>query len=448
MTMGSVHYFSPEQARGEPVTTASDIYSAGLVLYEMLTAQRAFSGDSAAAVAMARLTGRIPSPLQVRPDVPMALDAIVRWTLQPDPRARPTAAELSAALGRFLADPHGTSGYMAAPPPPPPPVRPTSLYAMPPEPERGSDRLGWVAALVGLFVLVAAGVLLFLVIAWGASGPRATPTPGPTPGPTPSAHATPTPTPAAVRLPSFVGLGLDEARAFTDEHDIQLLVSYQATTAADPETVLSQEPPAGRNIRPGGNLSVVVAQEPNTVIVPELRGQTEEDAVATLLEAGLTFGGHAQVYNPNVPVGLVVRSDPRAGVAVARETAVELQLSRGPRPTTAPTVTPSPSPTPTPTPTPKPTRTPRPTRKPTPEPSDTPGPAATPVVVGNYQCLDLATAEGQIESSGLTVGAVSPSSPPRDDSWQVTLQVPPAGTLVDPGASVDLEVVDPGDPCP
>ena len=105
VTMGSVHYFSPEQARGDPVGAPSDIYSAGLVLYEMLTGQRAFSGGSAAEVAMARLSGRIPTPAAVRPDVPMALDAIVRWALQPDPRARPSAAELSAALGRFLADP-------------------------------------------------------------------------------------------------------------------------------------------------------------------------------------------------------------------------------------------------------------------------------------------------------------------------------------------------------
>ena len=70
MTMGSVHYFSPEQARGEVVTGASDVYSAGLVLFEMLTGMRPFGGDSAAAVAMARLTGQVPSPAMVRPDVP------------------------------------------------------------------------------------------------------------------------------------------------------------------------------------------------------------------------------------------------------------------------------------------------------------------------------------------------------------------------------------------
>ncbi len=67
VTMGSVHYFSPEQARGEPVTAASDVYSTGLVLYEMLTGQRAFSGGTAAEVAMARLGGRIPSPIETRP---------------------------------------------------------------------------------------------------------------------------------------------------------------------------------------------------------------------------------------------------------------------------------------------------------------------------------------------------------------------------------------------
>ena len=69
-TLGSVHYFSPEQARGEPATAASDIYSLGIVLYEMLTGVRPFEGDSAASVALARLTGPIPDPTTVRPSVP------------------------------------------------------------------------------------------------------------------------------------------------------------------------------------------------------------------------------------------------------------------------------------------------------------------------------------------------------------------------------------------
>ena len=78
MTMGSVHYFSPEQARGEMVTSASDIYSAGLVLFEMLTGQRAWTGDSAGAVAVARLAGDPPAPSSMRSGVPQILDIAVR----------------------------------------------------------------------------------------------------------------------------------------------------------------------------------------------------------------------------------------------------------------------------------------------------------------------------------------------------------------------------------
>ena len=80
-TLGSVHYFSPEQARGEMVTTASDVYSAGLVLFEMLTGRRAWTGDSAGAVAVARLAGDPPAPSSIRSGVPQILDIAVRRAL-------------------------------------------------------------------------------------------------------------------------------------------------------------------------------------------------------------------------------------------------------------------------------------------------------------------------------------------------------------------------------
>ena len=98
-TLGSVHYFSPEQARGEPATTASDIYSLGIVLYEMLTGVRPWEGDSAASVALARLSGPIPDPATVRPSVPPDLAAITRQALALDPNDRwPSAAVMADAL--------------------------------------------------------------------------------------------------------------------------------------------------------------------------------------------------------------------------------------------------------------------------------------------------------------------------------------------------------------
>jgi serine/threonine-protein kinase len=424
MTMGSVHYFSPEQARGSNVTVASDVYSAGLVLFEMLTGMRPFVGDSAAAVAMARLTGQVPSPAMVRPDIPASLDAIVRWALAPDPRARPTATELSMALGRFLSDPHGTSAYQASGPPPPP-VLPGARYPVPPEPERGSGRLGWLAALAGLFVLVLAGMLVFLAIGWGGILPSAPATPTPSPVPT-AARATPTPAPTPVAMPPLEGLLLSDAERLAGRFGITVEVERQETGDVDPDTVLSQDPAAGTIVPPGSTVVLLVAEAIGTVPVADLRLMTEADAVSALVDAGLQPGTRFDVFSNQVPVDRVVRSDPRSGTPVPLGTTVDYWISRGPRPTEPPTPTPG---------------------APTPD-TATPGPSVLRVVVGNYQCQDLGATRQMIEDAGLRVGLIEADSTEYDDSWVVFGQIPPAGTEVAPGRRIRLTVVDPASPCP
>lgn len=410
VTMGSVHYFSPEQAKGEPVTAASDVYSAGLVLYEMLTGHRAFGGGTAAEVAMARLGGRIPSPMEVRPDVSAALDAIVRWTLQPDPRARPAANELASSLGRYLADPLGTSTYQA--------VRaPTGALAgsggAPPSTSfrrtggapngSGPGRLGWVTGLVGLFVLVVVGVLLFLSLMSGQGSGR---------GPASASLLTRGPAPTDVLVPRFVGMRLEDARIIADRAGVLLDEQQRTSEHAVAGTIIEQDPGEGTAVTPGSAVEVVVALEVDTVRVPVLRGDTESQARARLVEAGLEPSGRFQTYDADVRKGRVVRSEPAAGMEVAEGTTVAYYVSRGPRP--APTT----------------------------------AAQASPVMVGNYACLPLDDARRQIEEADLTVGTVLPPDPQSDGSWLVMDQDPAAGGEVQPGTAIQLWVIDPAEPCP
>ncbi len=102
-TLGSVHYFSPEQARGAPTTPASDVYGLGLVLFEMLTGRRAWSGATTDAIALARIGAPAPAPRTDRPEVPAELDAVVRRALAPDPADRFEHGQaLAVALERAL----------------------------------------------------------------------------------------------------------------------------------------------------------------------------------------------------------------------------------------------------------------------------------------------------------------------------------------------------------
>ena len=377
MTMGSVHYFSPEQARGESATASSDIYSLGIVLYEMLTGVRPWEGDSAAAVGLARLSGPVPDPALVRASVPPDLAAITRKALAPEPAGRfSSAAAMADALDATLDT--GSAGLAAAtvvaasgvasanpaaiPYPPeayataaaPTPVRQSTPVAPPPVDDRSAGGPGpvvWIAGALAIALLAAIAFLVFQLASGGG---------GTKPG-------------TDVTVPSFVNQLIVDATRTADGLGISL-VSTPVKSDQPVGTILTQDPVAGGTVPAGGSVKVTVAAGVDTVPVPDLRNLTEQQAVQAIADAGLSIGVRTEAFDPLVPVGVVAAQSPSAGVVVAKLTPIDYTISKGPEPSASPTPTPTPTPTPAPTPTPTPTPVP-PTPTPTPvSPPPSPSP--------------------------------------------------------------------------
>jgi serine/threonine-protein kinase len=444
ITLGSVLYFSPEQARGDTSSPASDIYSVGLVMYELLTGQRPFSGDSPAAVAVARLSGSVPSPMQVRPETPPALDAIVRWCLAIDPAARPGAQDLSLALARFVADPSGSAmlagptaaaatgdapavaGGMAAAPgvvtaSAPTPV-PVAVRAGRGHEHQRSGPLAWAAAGLGLLVIVASGILLFVLFSGIGDAP-------------PAASPSPVPSLDTVRTPDLVGRSEEDATRLASRRGLILQVAY-VESATQSGQVIDQLPEPGVQVSAGTSLQVTVGTPVETVIVPDLQRIREAKARALLRTAGLEVG-RRYLADDEVPEGYLVTTDPAPGTSLPRGSAVDFIVStgRGAGATIVPAGTPD-------------TGTRLAGQSLRPSSSATPFPSQEMTLVGDFQCLRLAEARTHIEEAGLLVGALIGNGGTPPDDWLVHDQLPKAGEMVPRGSNVDLALEDDQAACP
>jgi beta-lactam-binding protein with PASTA domain len=345
-------------------------------------------------------------------------------------------AAAMSAIGQPTA-PQGVVYGRGGPPSQPPAAKPLTQDE---EDDGGAGVWAWVAAALGVLVLFAGGGLLFLLLSGKPGG-----------GPNPSG--------LLIQVPSYVGLQLADARQNAQSQGFVLSVgAYQVTDQAPEGSVIAQDPAAGATALKGSAVTVTVATQKQTVPVPDLRLHTEADAFDILAQNNLAPGERSEAYDPDVPANLVIRTNPRAGVNVARGTPIDYVVSLGPAPTPTlpPPATPTPPPTatpfstvpPPPTPTPVPTPVPpTPTPTPPPTPSPPPTPAPTPVTVGNYStCGTLGEAKSQIAAAGLQFGGAFPYE--ATDDWQVAQQYPLPGEQVAPGTYVYLFVKSPADPCP
>ncbi|MGH2427721.1 MAG: Stk1 family PASTA domain-containing Ser/Thr kinase [Candidatus Limnocylindria bacterium] len=378
-TLGSVHYFSPEQARGDEVTGASDVYSLGIVLYEMLTGRRPFEGDSAAAVALKRLNEDPAPPSAIGISLSPGLEAVLMRALRREPGDRfPDAGAFAEALRVWRRDPDAippllagaaapaaASAAAAATTPPageptvyvPPRVaRPADRVPVAPPPRRtdpyrrerdeGQPWWIWLLALLAVVLLGAIGFLGAQII--GGLGPG----------------ETPEPSVQQVTIPDWEGDPITQVRTDARQLGLDLEEEDEASDDIAENRVIRSDPVAGQSVDEGSTVTVFVSSGEEEVEVPRLRGQTEQQAQQTLAGVGLQLGSVSRENDPSVPENSVIRSDPPAGTTLGRGDQVDLVISRGPTP--SPTPSPTPTPAPTPPPTPPPTPVP-PTPSPTPE---------------------------------------------------------------------------------
>ena len=333
---GTPHYFSPEQAAGENVSPTSDVYSIGVLIYEMLTGHPPFEAETDMGVALKHLREE-PVPLrQLNPDVPLQVERIVRKVLAKEPAARYRTAD---QLGRILDSYRRLSEetpvvrrptvarpqprrvepeeYEAVAKPPPHRVEPREYE----EEEKGRD---WLAVFLGMVAVLAVLCLIpFVRLVYQRYSAAA-------PQPTATAVVVATPVPGQIQVPDLVGLSQEEAQRLVEEAGLQLAVVGERHDSSIPAlNVIAQTIPAGEMVRQGETIGIVISQGPNFVSVPAVEGLPITAAESGLREMGLDVSQKG-VWSKEAE-GVILSQDPPAGSIVSEGSVVTLIVSNGPR---------------------------------------------------------------------------------------------------------------------
>jgi eukaryotic-like serine/threonine-protein kinase len=298
--MGTAQYLSPEQAQGHAVSAESDLYSIGIVLYEMLSGRLPFEGDSAVTIALKQVS-EPPVPPSAYAEVPPDLEAVVLRALEKDPARRFADADgfivaLEAVRERIVtgADPgEATAAFGAVPPP----LEPADEEAVGEQPERRA----WPWALaIALILLLAGGALVFALTRPGKT----------------------------VEVPNVTGIQLRAASASLQNRGFQVKVQRVRDTAPV-DRVLRQDPQPRQRAKEGSTVTLTVSGGPGTAQVPDVAGRTRAEAKALVKDAGFRVR-FLQEASVDVPAGQATRSAPAAGTSLERRSRITVFLSTGP----------------------------------------------------------------------------------------------------------------------
>ena len=317
--MGSIHYFSPEQARGAYVDERSDIYSLGIVLYEMLTGKVPFDGETAVEVAIKHMNEPIVPPSRHNPDIPQDLEDIVLKATQKLQTARYNSAdEMITALNlvRFskpsdysLSLTNGEKGKKrSGDPEETPEERRARIRAEKLAEKRKRFRRMCIIAASVVLVLAVAVLLISDAIAKKREENSKT-----------------------IAAPYIVGMNYDAAVEYLKQFDLSAEIELQLTSSEAVGTILSQSPGEGTTIKRGQTMKVNISRGSSELAIPSVVGKTQAGAKTLLENEGYVLGEVGGDHSDTVAKGLVMSQDPVAGTSLAKGEKVNIMVSLGPK---------------------------------------------------------------------------------------------------------------------
>jgi serine/threonine-protein kinase len=370
LTLGTLAYIAPEIVQRSGGDARSDLYSVGIMLYELLTGHQPFRGDVPVQVAMAHVTEDVPPPSATVHGLSPELDSLVQWAAARDPERRPVSAEALRDeiehIRRQLTDPQldlRTAPTAFIPPPlgasdprmptealpaarteaipmgisHPTTVMPHRPQSAPPtarelkRQQRDAARQSAISAATPTRTLTAgdrrrrgavwAVVVVLLAVIAALAGWFFGVGPG-----------------AAATVPAVKDLTVDQARPLFDQAGLSFSTQKVFDDAVASGLIVGSTPGAGTQIRKFQGVSVLVSQGPQLFPLEDLRGKSADEAKAAITGAQNTLAGVTEAYSETVPAGVVISQDPGPGTPLRRGSAVRLTVSKGPQPIPVPKV--------------------------------------------------------------------------------------------------------------
>lgn len=315
--IGSVHYISPEQAKGEKTDEKADIYSVGVMLYEMLTGRLPFEAESAVSVAIMQLQRDPKLPTQINPSIPLGLEQITMHAMQKVPERRyQSAAEMLCDLEQFKKDPDATFEYSYFVDDSPTKYVGNNVVSSSPassvniednyESEK-EEKSSTIPILTGIAVALAIAIITLAIIF------------------IPKLF---TKTGEEISCPNFVGMTENEVKKSDDYDTFKIKFEYDQNDEYEKGVVFDQSAKEGKKLKKDAPITLYVSLGITTVKVPDVYEKSETYAISELKAKGFKYKVET-VADDNVDAGLVVRTEPKRTEVVKEGTEVTIYVSSG-----------------------------------------------------------------------------------------------------------------------